>query len=143
MTTLSSAAKLDALRRCDVFARIPAAALGVLAEILETESLRVGDALFERGEPSDRVYVVVSGRLRVLVPGRAEPVRSLGPGQLLGEYGLFAAGARTASVRADEASVLLSLGYARFRAFLHQFPEAMFVLLGTAVGRLLEAERSS
>ena len=141
MTTLSSASKLDALRRCSVFARIPAGALGVLAEILATETLHAGEVLVERGEPSEHVYVVVSGRLSVRVPGRSEPVRQLEAGQLLGEYGMFAGQVRTATVLADEPSVLLSLDYERFRAFLHQFPEAMFVLLGTAVERLLEAER--
>jgi CRP-like cAMP-binding protein len=141
MTTLSSASKLDALRRCGVFARIPAGALGVLAEILTSETLRAGEVLFEHGEPSDRAHVVVSGRLSVRVPGRSEPVRQLAAGQLLGEYGMFGGQVRTATVLADEASVLLSLDYERFRAFLHQFPEAMFVLLGTAVERLLEAER--
>lgn len=139
---LSTAAKLNALGRCDVFARVPPETMGVFAEMMETESLGAGDMLFERGEPSDRVYVVVSGTLSVFVEGRDEPVRSLGAGQLLGEYGMVAGQVRTASVRADAAATLISLDYHRFRKFLHQFPEATFALLATAVGRLVEAERT-
>ncbi|MBW2523528.1 MAG: cyclic nucleotide-binding domain-containing protein [Deltaproteobacteria bacterium] len=142
LANLSTAAKLNALGRCDVFARIPKDTMGVLAEMMETESLDPGDLLFERGEPSDRVYVVVSGALSVFVEGRDEPVRRLDAGQLLGEYGMFAGQARTASVRADEPATLISMGYDRFRKFLHQFPEATFALLATAVGRLVEAERT-
>jgi CRP/FNR family cyclic AMP-dependent transcriptional regulator len=142
LTNLSTAAKLNALGRCDVFARIPPDTMGVLAEMMETESLGAGDLLFERGEPSDRVYVAVSGTLSVFVEGRDEPVRSLGSGQLLGEYGMFAGQIRTASVRADEAATLISMDYERFRKFLHQYPEATFALLATAVNRLVEAERT-
>ncbi|MBW2459945.1 MAG: hypothetical protein JRI68_35985, partial [Deltaproteobacteria bacterium] len=80
MTTphLSTAAKLTVLSRCDVFARIPSDALGVLAEMMEAESLGGDDLLFETGEPSDRVFVVHSGSLTVHVGSRAEPVRTLG-----------------------------------------------------------------
>lgn len=141
-TALPTATKLNALGRCDVFARVPVDNMSVLAEMMETESLGAKDVLFERGEPSDRVYVVVSGALSVFVPGRSEVVRALGPGQLLGEYGMFAGQVRTASVRATEASMLVSLDYGRFKAFLHQYPEATFALLATAVSRLVEAERT-
>ena len=140
-TRLATASKVPALGRCNVFARIPADTVGVLAEMMETESLRAGDLLFEHGEASDRVYDVVSGTLSVLVPGRQAPVRSLGSGELLGEYGMFAQRTRTATVRAEEDAVVLSLEHERFVTFLHQFPEAMFALLATAVSRLVEAER--
>ncbi len=142
LANLSTSAKLNALGRCDVFARIPPDTMGVLAEMMETESLGAGDLLFDRGEPSERVYVVVSGALSVFVPDRDEPLRSLGRGQLLGEYGMFAGHTRTASVRAEQEATLMSLDYERFRKFLHQFPEATFALLSTAVSRLVEAERT-
>jgi len=138
---LSTAAKLTALSRCDVFARIPSDALGVLAEMMEAESLGAGDLLFERGEPSDAVFVVAAGTLAVHGADRAEPVRTLGPSELVGEYGMFAGQTRTATVTATDDSTVLSLDYERFRAFLHQFPQAMFELLATAVQRLVEAER--
>jgi CRP-like cAMP-binding protein len=141
MSSLSTASKLGVLGRSGVFARIPPDALGVLAEMMQCESLRAGELLFEQGEPSDRVCVVAQGSLSVLVRGKPAPVRRLGPGELLGEYGMFAGQLRTASARADEASTVLSLDYPRFRAFLLQFPEATLVLLATAVGRLVEAER--
>ncbi len=144
MTThrLSAATKIQALSRCRVFSGVGSDALGVLAEMMDSESLDSGELLFAYGEPSERVYVVVSGRLSVLVPERDEAVRSLGPAELLGEYGMFASQIRTASVRANEACVLLSLPYERFRSFLQQFPDATLALLATTVARLIEAERS-
>ncbi len=143
MTTprLSAATKIQALSRCRVFSGVGSDTLGVLAEMMDSESLGAGELLFAHGEPSERVYIVASGRLSVLVPGRDEAVRSSGPGELLGEYGMFASQMRTASVRAEEASTLLSLPYERFRSFLQQFPDATLALLATTVSRLIEAER--
>ena len=139
-TSLSAAERVQALGLCPVFAAVPANHRALLAEMMDTERLREGEVLFERGEPSDRIYVVVSGRLSVFVAARAEPVRELGPGQLLGEYGMFSESARTATVRAATEAVLLSLGYPRFRAFLLQFPEATLVLLQIAIERLVASE---
>ncbi len=137
---LGAADRLRALGACPVFARLPAEHLGVLAEMLGTERLAPGEVLFECGEAADRVFVVAAGSLGVFLPGRAEPVRALGPGELLGEYAMFANLVRTATVRAGSEAVLLSLDYRRFRAFLLRFPESALVLLGTAVERLVEAE---
>jgi CRP-like cAMP-binding protein len=143
-TILTAAERMQALGVCPVFSGVPARDLGVLAEMMQTERLRADELLFEQGEPSDRVYVVVSGSLAVILPGRTEPVRHLGPGDLLGEYAMFAGLVRTATVKAQTEAVLLSLDYRRFRAFLSEFPESMFVLMGSVVHRLtaLERERS-
>ena len=147
-TTLTTEQKRAALRACAVFGGMPGDEVGVLAEMMTTESLRPGETLFEAGEPSDRVFVVVTGRLEVFVgqlgqPGRAEAVRTLGPGDLLGEYGMFLGNVRTATIRAAASgpALLLGLDYQRFRSFLLVAPEATLVLLETAVRRLVELER--
>ena len=48
---------------------------------------------------------------------------------------------RLATIRALTDTVLLSLDYERFRAFLLRFPEALFVLFETAVERLIEIQK--
>lgn len=73
--------------------------------------------------------------------GHDQPVRTLGPGDLMGEYGMFVENVRTAAVRAQSDAALLSLDYNHFRAFLLHCPQATLALLQTAVGRLVEAER--
>ena len=140
-TILTAAQRMQAISVCPVFSGVPARDLGVLAEMMQTERLRADELLFEQGEPSDRVYVVVSGTLAGILPGRTEPVRRLGAGDLLGEYGMFADLVRTATVKAETEAVLLSLDYRRFRAFLSEFPESMFVLMSWAVHRLTALER--
>lgn len=139
-TALPIAEKLRTLDGCPLFAGVPPGERAILAEMMRTEHLAAGELLFEAGEASDCVYVVAAGALDVLLPGEAVPVRRLLPGDLLGEYGLLANLARTATVRASAQAVLLSLDYQRFRAFLLRYPEATLVLLTTAVARLVAAE---
>lgn len=137
---LSAAEKLNVLTRCVVFAGIPSRDLSVLAEMMSTERLSAGEDLFEKGDPSDSVYVVADGKLGIFIDPTGKPVRFLGAGDLLGEYGMFIGLTRTATVRADSTTVLLSLEYQRFRAFLLQFPQSALVLLKIAVQRLVAAE---
>jgi CRP-like cAMP-binding protein len=122
---------------------VPARDLAVLAEMVHVEHLPENELLFQHGDPADCVYVVAAGRLAVFLPDAPKPVRHLEPGDVLGEYGMFAGMTRTATVRAETAAVLLSLDYQRFRAFLLHFPEATLVLLKTAVQRLVEHERKT
>jgi CRP-like cAMP-binding protein len=130
-----------ALKVCPVFANLPGDELSLLAEVMQVEHLLAGETLFEAGDPSDRIFVVVSGQLGVRLPGRSDAVRTLDRGDLLGEYGLVLNDARTASVLAESESLLLSLDNERFRTFLLRFPAASLLLLRTAAQRLVEAER--
>jgi CRP-like cAMP-binding protein len=139
-TALGIGEKLRTLGTCPLFSGVPSVELAVLAEMMRTEYLRADEILFRAGEFSDSVYVVVAGTLNIFLPNDPLPVRALLPGDLLGEYGLLANLARTATVRASTDAVLLSLDYQRFRAFLLRFPEAMLVILKTAVARLVAAE---
>ncbi len=83
---------------------------------------------------------MADGKLGIFLDPAGKPVRILGPGELLGEYGMFIGLFRTATVRADSSAVLLSLDYQRFRAFLLQFPQSALVLMKIAVQRLVAAE---
>lgn len=137
---LSVDEKIRTLGICPVFSRIPSGNLSILAEMMNTERLGAGEVLFEYGDPCDTIYVVASGSLSVFASRSSEPVRTMRPGELLGEYGMFSGLVRTATVKADTEAVLLSLEYQRFRAFLLQFPESTLTLLKTAVERLIALE---
>jgi CRP-like cAMP-binding protein len=139
-SALTVAARTQILSTCPLFAGIPAADRALLAEMMETERLRAGEILFEASDPSDRVYVVSEGRLVVCLPNESQPVRTLGPGDIIGEYGMFLNCGHSATIRAETDAALVSLDYTRFRSFLLRFPEAALVLLQTTVERLVAAE---
>ncbi len=75
--------------------------------------LAARDWLFRAGEPADRLFVVLSGRLQAIdVEGRV--LRELGAGAALGELGLLTGSARSASVRAVRDCRLLEIDAERF-----------------------------
>lgn len=140
---LSVAQRLDVLASCQVLKGAPRSDLRLLAEMALRARARKGEDLFEAGDPADGVYVVATGLLGVIPPGHADMVRELGPGELLGEYGLALDSRRTATARALDDTDLLFIDYRRFRAFLVQRPESLFVLFQTAVLRLSELEEKN
>jgi len=64
-------------------------------------------------------------------------VAQLGPGQVVGEYGMFGPGKRTATVIAKGRGRVLALDYQRFNRFLLAFPECTLALLRLTVDRLI------
>ena len=138
MIPLNTREKVDILRRVALFGRIPSHEIDVLAPMMETEYYEAGELVCERGTHADCVYVVVSGALSVHLPNLEEAIRTEGPGSVLGEMGLFSAGRRTATIRAEEASTVLTLDYVPFRTFLEKFPNATFGMIEIMVRRFLE-----
>ncbi len=134
--------RCDALAAVPELAAIPARSRAALAAGMRQERYAAGETVVELGERADRVFVLCDGMLEVTQDGRAGPLRRLGGGALLGELAFFARGVRTATVRAVEPSVLLSLPYENFRAFLLRHPESLLALTGRTVAALREAEEA-
>src|SRR4051812_29707291 len=88
------------LRSCAIFAPLTSEAMAVLAAMMRPERFAAGETVCEMGERADCVYVVATGELTVTLPGRAMPVRHLGTGDILGEYGMFGRRERSSTVRA-------------------------------------------
>ncbi len=133
--------RLHTLHNCEFFSSVPASDLSALAEVLHEEHYADGEIVCKSQDIGDRVYLVMTGGLEVVISGHEDAVRRLGPGDLFGEYGMFDGGLRSATVTCQEATTLLTLDYARFRAFLLDFPETMLSIFGVTVTRLLALER--
>ncbi|TMG74844.1 MAG: cyclic nucleotide-binding domain-containing protein, partial [Betaproteobacteria bacterium] len=69
--------------------------------------LEAGQRLLQRGEPNLRVYIVISGRLRVVLDD--SPLAYIDRGETVGELSLLAGSAATATVAAEEPTRLLVL----------------------------------
>src|SRR5260221_6303048 len=83
---------LVALRRSTLFASLSAEAMAALEAQLTPVTLMSGELLFKEGDPSDSLYIVISGRLRVVSRAADDQservVADLGHGQIVGEIGL-------------------------------------------------------
>lgn len=104
-----------------------------LAASAEPVSVRAREYLFRQGDPGDSLYVVLRGRLEILIEA-PEPkvIRVLGRGDSVGELALLTESPRSASVRARRDSELLHVTREHFTRVLEQKPE-----FATALTRVL------
>ena len=85
-----------------------------------------GEALFRRGESSDGLFVVVSGRLQELGgndAGEGKVVSDLVQGEIAGEMGIFADEIQRTSVVAVRDSILLRFSRENFRELAARYPK--------------------
>jgi NTE family protein len=98
-----------------------------------------GEILFREGDPSDSLYLLMSGRLQAIVTtpeGRGQIVGEIGRGESVGEMGLFSAQPRTATVMAVRDSVLARIELAVFREILKEAPTLALNLNRVIIERL-------
>jgi CRP-like cAMP-binding protein len=134
--------RYNALAAVPELSRMPAEARATLAAGMRQEIFADGEAVIEAGDRADRVFVLCDGVLEVIQAGRAQPLRRLEAGALLGEVAFFTDRVRTATVRAVGTCVLLSLSYESFHAFLLSNPESLLALTQRIVRTLHEAEQA-
>ena len=96
--------------------------------------LAEGEVLFCKGDPADRMAIVLRGHFRV-----AELGVDLGPGQVVGELGLLAPeGARTRTVECTAAGEILEISYDQVRQLYFQNPAFGFAFLELTARRLFD-----
>jgi len=129
-------ARARILRDGDVFSVVPPNELKILATMFTSREFGDGEVVFREGDPATEVYAIVAGQMEVRLSD-GWVVAQLGPGQVVGEYGMFGPGRRTATVVSNGSSKALALDYQRFHRFLLAFPESAMALFRLTVERLI------
>jgi CRP/FNR family transcriptional regulator, cyclic AMP receptor protein len=86
------AARVRALAGVPLLAPLPAGDLAAFARLARERTAGNGEWLFRRGDPGDFLLVVLAGALRVSVSGadgREQVLRTLGPGDVVGEIAVL------------------------------------------------------
>ena len=132
------------LKAVPLFASFPEEQLRMLATAVTRRSASRSTIIMAGGDPIDCLYIVLSGRLKVMMgdaDGKEVILSLIGPGEFFGEMGLIDDSPRSASVIAIEPCELLSITKRDFRKCLAEnFEMAMTVMRGL-VRRLREADR--
>ena len=105
-----------------MFDRASLLALEALAAESDRRVLRRGEVLVREGDPSDRFFVVLSGRFTVHKRDSIGSVAEIAQGELVGEIGFFAEVPRTATVLAARDSIVLEIGRNRFEKAAETLP---------------------
>lgn len=132
------------LRNVPLFAVLPESQLALLTSVVSRRPFPRGAPIMSAGEETDSLYVVISGRLKVMMSddeGREVILAMLGPSEFFGEMGLLDDSPRSATVVTVEPCELLILAKKDFkRCLFENFDMAMTVMRGL-VKRLREADQ--
>jgi lysophospholipid hydrolase len=124
---------------CDLLGERDAAELAALLPQVERLELKRGDVLFRQGEDADRMFVVISGRLRIVArdaDGTETFVDEIGRGDTVGERSLLIGDVRAATVYALRDTAVGVITRPLFENLKRQYPEVMARLAHIALHRM-------
>ncbi len=113
------------------------AELSEIAPFGDEREVRAGELLFEAGEATNDLLVVLEGELQVLRGSSGEEilVMSFGPGSFVGELTLLTGQRRFLSCRAVEAGRVLVVSQEQFRRLMSVRPALAETIFGTLLAR--------
>jgi CRP/FNR family transcriptional regulator, cyclic AMP receptor protein len=132
------------VRNVPLFAGLGEDQLSVLARMIVRKSVGRNSTIIGAGDPTDSLYIVITGRLKVLMSdeqGREVILSILGPGEFFGEMGLLDDSPRSASVVTLESCELLSISKTDFKRTLAENFDLSLMVMRGLVKRLREADR--
>lgn len=132
--------------RVPIFNHLPAQALEVIAAKATMKSHERGQFVHRAGDPSDRLFIVHRGRIKVYrlsESGKEQLVRILGPGDFAGELALFSAAAHDSYAEAMQSSEVCTIHQADVRELLLKYPDISLHVLAELARRLGTSEKQT
>ncbi|MBW2389480.1 MAG: cyclic nucleotide-binding domain-containing protein [Deltaproteobacteria bacterium] len=127
---------------CAAFGDIDDATLAEIASRSERVGVPGGSILFRQGDPGDSVYILLRGRLQVVITdpesGLERILGEIAPGEAVGEIGLLTGEPRTATLWATRDSRLARIGQTAFDELAERNPSLYRQLAKIVVERLRE-----
>ena len=142
MSTMLS--NLDLLRRVPLFSLLTVAQAEVISGAVIKRRFKRGEALVEQGQKSNALFILLTGRARVVTSdsrGREVILATLAQGDYLGEMSIIDNEPHSATVRAEVATDVLMLGRAEFARCLTENASMSLVVMRGLVKRLRHADR--
>jgi len=125
-----------ALRGVEAFRAVPMDQLSHVASVAREEAFPAGSVLFREGDPPENLFVLLSGRIRLVRHGRG--FGEARAGEPLGTWSLFIDHPRRATAEVLEDSRVLVLDREEFYEVLAEQVEVTRSMVQDLVGRLLE-----
>ncbi|MGB5080106.1 MAG: Crp/Fnr family transcriptional regulator [Burkholderiales bacterium] len=131
------------LRNVPLFSVLPEHQLALLTSVVSRKRFSRGTAIIAAGDSTDSLYVVISGRLKVMISddeGREVILSMLGPNEYFGEMGMIDDHPRSASVVCVEPCEVLGLSKRDFKKCLEDNFEMALTVMRGLVKRLRDAD---
>lgn len=134
-----------AIARAPLFAGLPIAAIEDLSSRVQLRRVGAGATLVRQEEPGDAMFVIMSGRVKVVIAGesgREVTLSLLRPGDSFGEGSVFDGAARTATYIAVEPVAALWLSRDDLMRHVAAYPRTALNLIGELSRRLRKADET-
>jgi CRP-like cAMP-binding protein len=142
MSTMLS--NLDLLRRVPLFSLLTVTQAEVISGAVIKRRFKRGETLVEQGHKSDALFILLTGRARVMTSdsrGREVILATLSQGDYLGEMSIIDNEPHSATVRAEVQTDVLMLGRTEFARCLTENASMSLVVMRGLVKRLRHADR--
>ena len=134
-----------AIARAPLFAALPISAIEDLTGRVAVRRVAVNSAVVTQDEPGDSMFVIMSGRVKVVIfgeNGREVTLSILRPTDSFGEMSLFDGAVRSANCVAIEPTTLLVLSREDLMKHIQTHPRTSLNLLGEMARRLRRADET-
>jgi len=134
-----------AIARAPLFAALPISAIEDLTSRVAVRRVAVNSAVVSQDEPGDAMFVIMSGRVKVVIfgeNGREVTLSILRPSDSFGEMSLFDGAVRSANCVAIEPTTLLVLSREDLMKHIQSHPRTSLNLLGEMARRLRRADET-
>ena len=141
---MSMLSNLDLIRRVPLFAMLTPAQAELLADAVAKHRFKRGQVIVEQGKKSDALYIILSGRARVLMTDRKSReviLATLQPGDYIGEMSMIDNQPHSATVEAEIQTDVLVLGRKEFTRCLPENATMAYAVMQGLVRRLRHADQ--
>ena len=132
---------VEAMKAVSLFSSLSNRFLNGIAKACTERTFEDGDAIVKQGNPGVGLFIIVSGRVKVVKTsqrGERLELATHGPGEVVGEMSVLDGALRTADVIATEKTTCLVLSAWDFRSFMESHPEVALEILPVVVQRFRE-----
>jgi CRP-like cAMP-binding protein len=141
---MSMLSNLELLRRVPLFAMLTSVQAEAVAEAIIKRRFKRGELIVEQGKKSNALFIVLTGRARVITSdnrGREVILATMQPGDYIGEMSLIDNEPHSATVRAEVQTDVLVLGRTEFARCLPENSSMAYAVMRGLVQRLRHADR--
>lgn len=128
---------MDALRASELFQGLSDDELAIIARMAREETFEPEARIFSEGEPAESLYIVVRGRIAILIDlgqGRQTVVDTVGPGDSFGWSALVPPFVYTASAACAQAATVLVIPGDGLRELCQQHCRTAYAIMERVAG---------
>lgn len=130
--------EIQMLRRVPFFSEMEPSKLKLLAFSSDRVAYMAGEDLFRQGDMGDAAYVLLTGKVDVLVDSPSGQIKltEMSGNAIVGEIAILCDGVRTATVRASTSVEALRIGKEQFFKLMSDFPDVTIKVMRVLAERL-------